>query len=144
VEFFANWTKIGNKNFPRSCYWYLWSPINKDLRLAFTLAKWNNGKVPRMESCYFGKFWVCFFVLSRATTWVWVKIAQNVAQSIICPNKCVTWLLLKFSQKLSKVNTRPMGENSPNLVTLVLNYRGVLKQCLQNQQKNGSAEFLVF
>jgi hypothetical protein len=27
-------------------------------------------------------------------------------------------LLLYFSKKLSKVNNRPIGENSPNLVTL--------------------------
>jgi hypothetical protein len=29
------------------------------------------------------------------------------------------WLLLSFSKKLSKENTHPIGENSPNLVTLI-------------------------
>jgi hypothetical protein len=57
------------------------------------------------------------------------KIAKNVAQSIlsskllhtltkgkICPKMKAT---LVFFQKLPKVNFHPLGEFSPNLVTLV-------------------------
>jgi hypothetical protein len=57
------------------------------------------------------------------------KIAQNVAQRIFCPNLCTTFTIEKRSLKicaisvifitLAKVNNDPLGQNSPNLVTLV-------------------------
>jgi hypothetical protein len=60
------------------------------------------------------------------------KVAQNVAQSICCENEYTTLivkkvaqllvLFLPFSQKLPKLNSRPMGKNTPNLVTLALTH----------------------
>jgi hypothetical protein len=59
------------------------------------------------------------------------KIAQTVAQSVLCQNKKknITFNVGKrspklgatsaFSQKLPKVNGQSLGENSPYLVTLV-------------------------
>jgi hypothetical protein len=56
------------------------------------------------------------------------KIAQSVAQTffidkksnIMCSGKSTQiGLFLYFFSKLPKVNDRPMGENSPNLVTLL-------------------------
>jgi hypothetical protein len=66
----------------------------------------------------------------RVTRCVREKVAQNVAQSICCENECTIFivkkvaqlfvLFLQFSQKLPKLNSRPIGENSPNLVTLCM------------------------
>jgi hypothetical protein len=59
-----------------------------------------------------------------------VKITQNVAQPDFWQNKCLTytfpgeksspkiWATSIFIKKLPKINNHPMGENSPNLVTL--------------------------
>jgi hypothetical protein len=55
------------------------------------------------------------------------KVAQTVVQSIFCENQCITFTDEKsspiigaiFSHKLPKVDSHPVGENSPNLVTLL-------------------------
>jgi hypothetical protein len=69
-------------------------------------------------------------VTKRATRLVCDKIAKNVAQPIFCQNQYITFMCkysLKFratsvfKKNLPKVNNHPMGENSPNLVTLVPN-----------------------
>jgi hypothetical protein len=69
---------------------------------------------------------------SRVTRCVFEKVAQNVALSIFCENYYTSatvekiaqlfWLLLQFSQKLPNENSHPIGENSPNLVTLGRSY----------------------
>jgi hypothetical protein len=59
----------------------------------------------------------------------WKKSPQNMAQPIFLsklihnffPRKKVAqtfWLFLQFSKKLPNETYRPIGENSPNLVTL--------------------------
>jgi hypothetical protein len=65
----------------------------------------------------------------RVTRCACKKVAQNVAQSIfviinawLLPFKEVAQvllLLLKFSPKIPKETSHPIGENSHNLVTLV-------------------------
>jgi hypothetical protein len=57
------------------------------------------------------------------------KVAQNVAQPIFCQNEYITGTVEKSSpticatsvvfNKLAKENNRPVGENLPNLVTLM-------------------------
>jgi hypothetical protein len=57
------------------------------------------------------------------------KGAQNVDQSILCLNFCIPFTVVKNSTKIwatsvfcknqSKVNNRLIGENSPNLATLI-------------------------
>jgi hypothetical protein len=64
--------------------------------------------------------YICMYI--RVARWVCEKVAQNFAQliNIICQiyTLLVLWkkVVLKFAPK---VNIRPMGENSPNLVTLM-------------------------
>jgi hypothetical protein len=59
---------------------------------------------------------------ARVTRWVSEKNRPNVAQPIFCQNQCINLSVKKTTSvvfnKLSKVNNHPMGENSPNLVTL--------------------------
>jgi hypothetical protein len=57
------------------------------------------------------------------------KIAQSVAQSILCSKHSITLTVKKVGnkcgilfvnvEKLPKVNRRQMGEKLPNLVTLI-------------------------
>jgi hypothetical protein len=57
------------------------------------------------------------------------KVAQTIAQSIFCENQNINFTVEKSSPiicatsviftKLPKVNSHPIGENSPNHVTLV-------------------------
>jgi hypothetical protein len=55
-----------------------------------------------------------------------LKIAQNVAQTIFCPNQSITFSAEKMllqncsTFEIFKINNNPIGENSPNLVTLVV------------------------
>jgi hypothetical protein len=68
-------------------------------------------------------------VAFRVTWWVSEKFAQNVAQPIFGQYYHISFTEEKSCRrmwtnsilfiKLPKVNNRPMGENSPNLVTLV-------------------------
>jgi hypothetical protein len=65
------------------------------------------------------------------TRWVCEKIAQKVAQNKFCQSQHIIynfgksstkiWTTFVIFEKLSKVNNRPLGENSPNLVTLLSN-----------------------
>jgi hypothetical protein len=90
---------FSDRTFPSNCYWTM------------TLAKSH------------------FDVIFRVTRWVWEKIAQNVAQAIICQNKYLHNSAVEKSgpkiwatsviKKIPKVNNHPIGENSPNLFTLV-------------------------
>jgi hypothetical protein len=60
------------------------------------------------------------------------KIAQNDAQAVFSHNKNVPfvveisspiiWAISVTCKKLPEVNSHPIGENSPNLVTLVQPY----------------------
>jgi hypothetical protein len=62
------------------------------------------------------------------TRFVYEKVAQSLAQTFICQNKYITGTVEKDGPKicatslifkpLPKVKNRPIGENSPNLVTL--------------------------
>jgi hypothetical protein len=74
---------------------------------------------------------------NRATRWVCGKVAQNLAQSILCQKRYIAFsaekagqkfgLLQYFGIQLPEENNCPKGENSPNLVTLNL---GSLKRSL--------------
>jgi hypothetical protein len=59
---------------------------------------------------------------SRVTRWVCEKVDQNVAQPIYCQNLksigTVAKATIVICNKRAKENNRPVGENSPNLVTL--------------------------
>jgi hypothetical protein len=62
----------------------------------------------------------------RATRCIFEKVAQNAAQSIFCQNYYISVTAEKVAQlfgllrqKLPKENSHPMGEKSPNLVTLL-------------------------
>jgi hypothetical protein len=62
---------------------------------------------------------------AQGTRRVSEKVPQNVAQSKSCGYKYTTFtlekdaqLFLPFLKFAHKVNSRPIGENSPNLVTL--------------------------
>jgi hypothetical protein len=68
-----------------------------------------------------------FFTLTRVTRWVFVYIAQNVAQPIFSKFKHDFFRRNKHTKnlgvfcnfhKLPNVNTRLIGDKSPNLVTL--------------------------
>jgi hypothetical protein len=58
-------------------------------------------------------------------------MAQKVAQNNFCQSQHILynfgksstkiWTTFVIFEKLSNVNNRPLGENSPNLVTLALN-----------------------
>jgi hypothetical protein len=64
------------------------------------------------------------------------KIAQNVAQSFICQNYYIIntwgksstnmWATSVIFKRLPKVNNHLLGENSPNLITLILCYNKAL------------------
>jgi hypothetical protein len=66
---------------------------------------------------------------ASVTRCVFEKIAQNVAQNVFCQNQCITSTEGKGApkigassvifKKMPKVNNHPMGEYSPNLVTLI-------------------------
>jgi hypothetical protein len=68
--------------------------------------------------------------LVGVTRCVCENVAQNDAQSVFRDNRYVTFTVEKSGpfigatfvifSKLPKVNSHPIGENSPNLVTLVL------------------------
>jgi hypothetical protein len=50
------------------------------------------------------------------------EIAQNVAQPIVCQNQYISqqfWATFVILINLPKVNDRPLGDNSPNLATLI-------------------------
>jgi hypothetical protein len=63
------------------------------------------------------------------------KVAQNVAQPCFCQNQYTNFAVETSSpknlsyfcnfQKLLKVSTRPIGENSPNLVTMLVTLLGL-------------------
>jgi hypothetical protein len=68
------------------------------------------------------------------------KIAQNVAQAIICKNLCITGTVEKVALKFAlhtsvifktqpQVNNRPIGQNLPNLVTLTINVANFQQTC---------------
>jgi hypothetical protein len=74
------------------------------------------------------------WVVSRVTRRVCKKV--DLAQLIICQNYYITWTVEKivywatfvFFKLLAKVNNHLFGENSPNLVTLVV-FRGKCCNC---------------
>jgi hypothetical protein len=83
--------------------WSEWAPLLKML----LLARWG------LHSLY----------EIRVTRWVCEKIAQAVAKPIFCQNLYITKVVQNFGLllwfiKTTKVNNHPIGENSPNLVTL--------------------------
>jgi hypothetical protein len=62
---------------------------------------------------------------TRVTRWDCGKIGQTVSQPVFCQNYCITLTVgkscpvtLVIVKKLPNVNNNPLGENSPNLVTL--------------------------
>jgi hypothetical protein len=77
-------------------------------------------------------------LVGRVTRWVREKISQNVAQPILCQNSCIALTVEKIApkyglltyvccfHKLPKVINHPMGENSPNLVTLLVGLNEVV------------------
>jgi hypothetical protein len=66
---------------------------------------------------------------NRATRWVFVKKRQKCITKHFHNNCKTFWLLLCVTfPKLPIVNNGPMGENSPNLVTLVNNYLKIRKK----------------
>jgi hypothetical protein len=84
------------------------------------------------------------------TKWVCKRIAQNIAQDILGHNfywgkklpKYQIWANAAiFKKNLPKVDNRLMGENSPNLVTLLKmpTYLAVLTQASQRSPKNVSS-----
>jgi hypothetical protein len=78
-------------------------------------------------------------VRSRVTRCVFL-IAQNVAQHIYCQNQYILSTVGKISpiiyatsimiSKQAKVSNRPIGENSPDLVTWVRRYKRILGTCI--------------
>jgi hypothetical protein len=70
-------------------------------------------------------------LVSRVTRCVFEKkCAQNVAKPALCLNYCVTltvvksiseiWATFVLYKKSTKVNTHPIGKNSPNLFALLV------------------------
>jgi hypothetical protein len=55
---------------------------------------------------------------NRVTRWVCKKFAQDRAQTVFSYNQCINFTEEK-SFKFTRVNHCPMGENSPNLVTVL-------------------------
>jgi hypothetical protein len=59
------------------------------------------------------------------------KLIHNLRRRIKYPQNVATFVIFK---KLPKVNNRPLGENSPNLVTLfVRKIEGVMKCMLSSK-----------
>jgi hypothetical protein len=59
---------------------------------------------------------------------LWKNIAQSIARPICCQNLCTIFTVQKsrpkiraisVHKKLQKANSRPIDENSPNLITLL-------------------------
>jgi hypothetical protein len=72
--------------------------------------------------------------IARVTRWVSEKLAQNTVQPIFCQTHKLTFSVEKSSPKIwalsvffnnAPVNYHPIGENSPNLVTLRITYLAV-------------------
>jgi hypothetical protein len=69
------------------------------------------------------------YISIRVTRRVWLKTAQNAALSVCFQNKCIiitaeknqpkVWATYVNFKNLPKINNHPLGENSPNLVTLL-------------------------
>jgi hypothetical protein len=84
---------------------------------------------PTGASYNLSQTYVCAFFIAarnRVTRCVCEKVAQSVAQSIVCENDYVTaeknitiiCASSVISQKKPQANSHSIGENSPNLVTL--------------------------